>query len=1653
MSADLTMRSTATSSVSASDQATISMTPEQQGVFFEFFKARPLPDWLSQASTNLRAALHARIVASQVTRVAASKALSALKSPQQFCTPLLSEALAKKLGESLDIRGVVFQHIRSTSSLFGLRKKLVLPIDRDLLIAACDNFEASETLPGNYHEQSIIYQPERMNGKANKILAIQPHEFAHLCRTLDLGKHYQTHLNSVFEPNVPTGQLLLKTTAHTRSCLDVDRHLALMKNDINADVFRMLGELVGNGSSIKLDNKPIACKQIDVFGHSLHGALLIVAVSNDEFTDNPCVLYLPGAPEQPLKAYPNLTALQFDLYTRLDDKTFEIFLLRFVLLSNRAGFHSALATRGVRPPTGWLLPSQATLLPVTARAVAGDPFVELYRQRVAQVMADARLLVVPTDDEDEKSRLARMETYKTMGLDLVLFGVSFIPVVGEVLMAVAAGELLLGVYHGLESWSAGEQEQATDYFFDTVENLITMAALSAGVSAARAAFKTVRTSTFVESLRQVQWSSDTQRLWKPDLAPYRQSVTLPTWLKADEKGLHWFEDQAYLALDKDLYAVRPVADTGVWEIEGSKLTDSYSPRLETNNLGAWRHDSELPGEWTRLQLFRRLGYAERDIPDARAMQILSVTGINEDLMRRVLIDRTAPPALLLDTVRRFDTDQSVTDFIAQLQAPSSAATADADLQLRLLTSLTAWPPQTAIQVTDPVGGQINRYLAEDADPGSAKTLKLTQDRLLSGQWYADALSGLDDRERERLLDSTSKVASEQASALVAKLAEQADRQRGKLFQWIYQRNTPLDEARATPLRDRFAQLPISVIDELIHYADGSELAELDAGNVPLRLAEEARRFEQVVRVSRAYEGLYLDAVGGIDTDRLVFSALKHLPGWKGDLYVQMLEFAFYSDELASIGLESYSQHLRVSAHPDRYEARDAESNLLSYLPGRTRAHYFQALWEGLSVARREALEVAVEDQGAALREKITALALARRPHAEQILGMHSVHPGYVSPMRLADVLLGTASGNMPSQPSTPVVRPAALVRRAQELFPTHSLQQIDLFLASLDPVDVLALRKLEAMRLEFLTIRQVLQNWINRDTWTQTEDGPRLKVSVLAKTRAAQEIIRCWRRETASTLTLDGRLYELALPPLQLGDLPMITGDFSHVGTLVMDRVGASAGLNTFLHNFKFLRRLSLVGNRLTRLQHAIGAMSRLEVLDLSENQIQLSAAAVVELAGLTRLKQINLSANPSLGRTPDVAQMQLLERLELRGTAISEWPKGASGLPRLRVLDLRDNRITDIPEDVFSAALLLNKGTDLFGNPLSANAQRRVADYQQLSDISLGLSVLGRIDVVQDVLMDTAMSSTWLTGASDIDMMVKRTLWNALYAYPGSRPFFLLLARLRYTADFRLVYRSLSRRVWDVIEAAAENSALRATLFRMANIGQVSADGSSLLFSDLHVRVLCYRAMTVARAATVSQEGELTQLLRGLFRLQEVERLALANVITRARTGPVTLEQAMEISLAYRVGLAERLNLPAQPRDVNFQSGVEVLPQTLDWVYAEVVKLEHTQALAHWITQQQSWTEYLEGLHRAAFDDIVLRATASFGQLDGRQHFTREQFNRQMDAIVSNFANERVALFRRLTAEALERNPGLPLPVTNEEPPRTSSRFSTRLASGDITS
>nr|WP_314643799.1 DUF6543 domain-containing protein [uncultured Pseudomonas sp.] len=60
--------------------------------------------------------------------------------------------------------------------------------------------------------------------------------------------------------------------------------------------------------------------------------------------------------------------------------------------------------------------------------------------------------------------------------------------------------------------------------------------------------------------------------------------------------------------------------------------------------------------------------------------------------------------------------------------------------------------------------------------------------------------------------------------------------------------------------------------------------------------------------------------------------------------------------------------------------------------------------------------------------------------------------------------------------------------------------------------------------------------------------------------------------------------------------------------------------------------------------------------------------------------------------------------------------------MPRLSELDLRDNQIETLPEDVFKGHAVPNKGTNLYGNPLSADTLKKVVVHQQKTGVSLGI-------------------------------------------------------------------------------------------------------------------------------------------------------------------------------------------------------------------------------------------------------------------------------------------------------------------------------------------
>ncbi|WP_219097232.1 NEL-type E3 ubiquitin ligase domain-containing protein [Pseudomonas sp. UMAB-40] len=1599
------------------------LTPDQQGVFFDLIKSNA-PVWLLTASSQLRRELYESLSASHGSRGELADLLKGFKSPESFCTPLLAQAMSDKLGAPLDTVGVIFQHVRSTSSLLGLRKKLVLPIDRDLLSAACENFELSETVAGNYSDTSLIYIPEIITGTVNKVLSIEPHEFAALCRKLDLGKQYQAHVKSLFQSVSGINELRNKYIAHAKNSFEAQRHIALMKKTVSAEMHQAL-KSVKEQQPVKLGNNTLGYQALEMFDVTINGAMFIGPVEEHDDDDYRCVVYLPDDPLHPLKEYASFKDFEMELSGRLRASAFRQFFMRYIKLADRPAFLPALE-KGLFAPASSPLPANSVYVSLSGVDIQDDMFQEIFRQYANQVIGDARLLVVPTDDEDEKSRLGRLETYKAISLNVLLFGASFVPFVGHILLAVTVMQLLSEVYEGVASWSRGEQEQATDYLFDTIENLILMAAFAAGSATVGTAYKTIRTSVFIERLRKVPGVGARGRLWNPDLTAYQQNRRLPRALAPDPKGLHWMGGQAYLPIDTSLYAVRPKTATELWEVIPPVGSDStYSPELETNDVGAWRHDSELPQEWDRLKLFRRFGYTRDKVPDTAATQILAVCGIDDTVLRQAHVDRSRPPALLVDTVQRFRADAAVTDFIEQLKTPSSAALADPDLQLHLLTASSQWPDNSAIKVVNTAGRQVGFYGAATALSG--KTVNLNQDTLHKGQLHTSLLTAMDSAQRQSLLGANTPDATARATALTKVVADQAEISKPALFERIYKRTEVPSDARVTVLMNKIAHLPSAIAEELVRHAEAGELSSLEAGNVPLRLAEEARRYLQRVQVSRAYEGLYLNAVGGLSTDRLVLDTLEQLPGWTANARVQIQASSGVQSESTSIGVADAAEKVQVDVHPDRYSVSVGDITPATPFVKRTREQYFKALWHGLSAQRKTALGVNLDDGGVALRQKITQLALTRRTAIAQLIDARPPRAGYTSPMGLADRHVASPSFPVPG-PVLIKTTHDVLVRRALELYPMHSPVKIHALVNALGQNLIEVLKKLEALRLQFQTIRQVLSHWVSRQTWHLQSDGSRLEVSRLSKYRTAQAIIRCWRNEPELTESGDSLHSTLRFDTQPLGELPVIVGDFSHVERLVLDGVGASAGLNAFLQNFGNLRSLSLRGNHLTRLPLALSSMSRLVNLDLGDNLIQLTAESVTQLAGMTSLQSVNLAFNPTLARVPDISRLQHLEYLNLQGTGIKTWPSGASSLPKLRELDLRDNQIETLPEDVFKGHAVPNKGTNLHGNPLSADTLKKIVMHQQKTGVSLGIiaSEYRRSGAYSPT---EAQSSAWLAGRGSTETQYKRGLWDSLRAYPESRGFFNVLARLSETADYKRLFSHFSQRVWNVLEAATEDDRLRRRLFRLAQVGRFSADGYSALFSEMEVQVLFYRAMAAALTGPASVEQQLVTLLRGLFRLYEVEGFALADINARTGSQSGSYEYALEISLAYRVGLAERLDLPAQPRAVTSALNVEVAPAALERAFQKVLTTERTSALLEWMITQRFWVEYLEATHSDHFLTIADRSARDFARVEGQAELSRTVATERQNAIFDNYKNERRALVRQLTGAALMRHPAPPVP------------------------
>jgi len=628
---------------------------------------------------------------------------------ETFAEPLLVAAIQKRFGLRVDVRKTWLFHasrvhvddsfaVASRDPMVQLQKSLTAAT-QTLLHAALQNFESWETAAGamdlDARRKAAIYDRYPVSGISvtGTALAIAPEAFATLCRELDLGGQYQKKIDAFLNPPSKPGDAPDAAAYNRRGLLKrveqaafmVQVHLAYMKGQIGEGLYHALLNVARNRKSVELDGQPVTCSFLRLWDIELTGIVAIGKARDSAENTQSLVVYIPDDPVCPLKEYASSAAFTQALRDRMMVDGYLDFFQRFVPARHRAQL-SAKLDKCLRPSVWnkdrrWYEQQvdRNAKLHLRDHTFATGLLNAITEQKARVLKDDALFHAVPTADEDQKTfdqRVHYFEAVAWQALNLVGF---VVPPVGTVMMAATAAQLATEVFEGIDSWTCGEWELGWGYLMDVAENVALMAALDAahrGAGTPAVERITVETPSFIEDLTPVELPNGETRLWKPDLAPFAHDTVLPEGLQPDEFGLYHHQDKTWISVEDKVYSVKQTSSRGQFRIEHPTKALSYEPPLRHNGRGAWLHPADRPSEWEGLKLFRRLGHSVAEFSDATARRILQVSDTSEAVLRRALVEGERPPALLDDTLRRFQLDLEIQRSAQGGESPERAALFD-----------------------------------------------------------------------------------------------------------------------------------------------------------------------------------------------------------------------------------------------------------------------------------------------------------------------------------------------------------------------------------------------------------------------------------------------------------------------------------------------------------------------------------------------------------------------------------------------------------------------------------------------------------------------------------------------------------------------------------------------------------------------------------------------------------------------------------------------------------------------------------------------------------------------------------------------------------------------------------------------------------------
>jgi hypothetical protein len=598
-------------------------------------------DWFNNAAPDLRETVmtsHKRLLRSQA---ALAHSLKDLKQITEFAEPMLQARLAER-GFTEPLRTSELLRVDRSWSWRVLR--FLYSHRRDnLLQAALQNFaddesfinesaianrDAIQVTPISVQATAVTgpqtptvhftlaserYQVERLD--------LAPEAFAQLCRELDLGAAYQAHLQQCFSAPQVREQAIAVQQDRLRLAAD----LAYLRHEV--------GGVTRDRLDLLLQNGPVPCWQLALFGITLHEVMLIDASTAG------LLLYLPGHTPA-LHPCTDLDAVNRVLAALLQQPDNRQRFMAFLSHQDQPHFLSLLQQNLDTASPADLHPSM--------QRIADEPFGFFQDQHVARLKSEAEQLAVPTAVADAQARARRLDEWENLGLDVLNLAGFFIPAVGTVMLAVAACQLLGEAYEGYEAWSEGDRQMAWQHLEAVGVNL----ALIGGLAAAGHVVPKLFKSPLLENLQEVRCDDGRNRLWQPSLKPYRSPQALPEGLRPNEQGQYVQDGSHFIRMDGALYKQRFDPHSQQWRIVHPDNSHAFEPPLEHNGHGAWRAAHEQPQQWSFAVLAKRLGEDYAAFTPAQLELAGRICGVDAADLRQVHLEGQPAPALMLDTLKR-----------------------------------------------------------------------------------------------------------------------------------------------------------------------------------------------------------------------------------------------------------------------------------------------------------------------------------------------------------------------------------------------------------------------------------------------------------------------------------------------------------------------------------------------------------------------------------------------------------------------------------------------------------------------------------------------------------------------------------------------------------------------------------------------------------------------------------------------------------------------------------------------------------------------------------------------------------------------------------------------------------------------------------------